>query len=89
MESFGWLQEWWPQVVGIGALIFIMARTKEQIHELRKDVDSITERNTFSEHIRLRAEFDAIIKQQEKQISSLWEYTNKLRDRIDQGSTKR
>tara|TARA_R100000008_G_scaffold24322_1_gene13138 strand:+ start:519 stop:779 length:261 start_codon:yes stop_codon:yes gene_type:complete len=80
MEAFGWLQDWWPQAVALAALIFVMARTKTEIHELRKDVDDIQSRNTYAEHIRLRAEFDAVIKQQEKNISALWEAFNSLRN---------
>jgi len=80
MEAFGWLQDWWPQAVAVAALIFVMARTKTEIHELRKDVDDIQSRNTYAEHIRLRAEFDAVIKQQEKNISALWEAFNSLRN---------
>tara|TARA_R110002012_G_scaffold166144_2_gene329115 strand:+ start:2656 stop:2916 length:261 start_codon:yes stop_codon:yes gene_type:complete len=80
MEAFGWLQDWWPQAVAVAALIFVMARTKTEIHELRKDVDDIQSRNTYAEFIRLRAEFDAVIKQQEKNISALWEAFNSLRN---------
>ena len=80
MEACGWLQDWWPQAVAVAALIFVMARTKTEIHELRKDVDDIQSRNTYAEFIRLRAEFDAVIKQQEKNISALWEAFNSLRN---------
>ena len=80
MEAFGWLQDWWPQAVAVAALIFVMARTKTEIHELRKDVDDIQSRNTYAEHIRLRAEFDAVIKQQEKNITALWKAYNGLRN---------
>ena len=80
MEAFGWLQDWWPQAVAVAALIFVMARTKTEIHELRKDVDDIQSRNTYAEHIRLRAEFDAVIKQQEKNLTGLWKAYNGLRN---------
>ena len=77
MEAFGWLQDWWPQAVALAALIFVMARTKTEIHELRKDVDDIQSRNTYAEHIRLRAEFDAVIKQIDKNVSALWDAYNR------------
>ena len=77
MEAVGWLQDWWPQAVAVAALIFVMARTKTEIHELRKDVDDIQSRNTYAEHIRLRAEFDAVIKQIDKNVSALWDAYNR------------
>ena len=77
MEAFGWLQDWWPLAVAVAALIFVMARTKTEIHELRKDVDDIQSRNTYAEHIRLRAEFDAVIKQIDKNVSALWDAYNR------------
>ena len=80
MEAFGWLQDWWPQAVALAALIFVMARTKTEIHELRKDVDYIQSRGTYAEHIRLRAEFDAVIGAQDKNISALWKAYNSLRN---------
>ena len=83
MEEFGWVQEWWPQVIGIGVLVVVATRLREQVHELRKDVDLIMSRNTFVNVTKIQAQTE----QQEKQISSLWNYTNKLRDRIDDKSS--
>ena len=79
MEEFGWVQEWWPQVIGIGVLVVVATRLREQVHELRKDVDLIMSRNTFVNVTKLQAQTE----QQEKQISAIWQHTNKLRDRID------
>ncbi len=83
MEEFGWVQEWWPQVIGIGVLVVVATRLREQVHELRKDVDLIMSRNTFVTLTKIQAQTE----QQEKQISAIWEYTNKLRDRIDDKSS--
>lgn len=83
MDEFGWVQEWWPQVIGIGVLVVVATRLREQVHELRKDVDLIMSRNTFVNVTKIQAQTE----QQEKQISSLWNYTNKLRDRIDDKSS--
>ena len=83
MEEFGWVQEWWPQVNGIGVLVVVATRLREQVHELRKDVDLIMSRNTFVTVTKIQAQTE----QQEKQISAIWEYTNKLRDRIDDKSS--
>ena len=83
MEEFGWVQEWWPQVIGIGVLVVVATRLREQVHELRKDVDLIMSRNTFVTLTKIQAQTE----QPEKQISAIWEYTNKLRDRIDDKSS--
>ena len=83
MEEFGWVQEWWPQVIGIGVLGVVATRLREQVHELRKDVDLIMSRNTFVNVTKLQAQTE----QQEKQISAIWQHTNKLRDRIDDKSS--
>lgn len=83
MEEFGWVQEWWPQVIGIGVLVVVATRLREQVHELRKDVDLIMSRNTFVTLTKIQAQTE----QQEKQISAIWEHTNKLRDRIDDKSS--
>ena len=83
MEEFGWVQEWWPQVIGIGVLVVVATRLREQVHELRKAVDLIMSRNTFVPLTKIQAQTE----QQEKQISAIWEYTNKLRDRIDDKSS--
>ena len=83
MEEFGWVQEWWPQVIGIGVLVVVATRLREQVHELRKDVDLIMSRNTFVTLTKIQAQTE----QQEKQISAIWEYTNKLRDRIEDKSS--
>ena len=83
MEEFGWVQEWWPQVIGIGVLVVVATRLREQVHELRKDVDLIMSRNTFVNVTKLQAQTE----QQEKQISAIWQHTNKLRDPIDDKSS--
>ena len=76
-EGFSWIQEWWPQVLGIGLLIVIATRLKEQVHELRKDVSDIMSRNTFVETVKLRAELNVL----NKQVSALWIMINKINER--------
>ena len=56
MEEFGWVQEWWPQVIGIGVLVVVATRLREQVHELRKDVDLIMSRNTFVTLTKIQAQ---------------------------------
>jgi hypothetical protein len=77
------IKDYWQQVMGLLALVIVAVKLSSSVKELRKDVDDIISRNTFVETTRLRAQTDM----QEKQISALWAYTNKLRDMIN-GSFK-
>ena len=84
MEAEVWLiKDYWQQVMGLLGLVIVAVKLSSSVKELRKDVDDIISRNTFVETTRLRAQTDM----QEKQISALWAYTNKLRDMIN-GSFK-
>jgi len=84
MEAEVWfIKDYWQQVMGLLALVVVAVKLSSSVKELRKDVDDITSRNTFVETTKLRAQTDM----QEKQISALWAYTNKLRDMIN-GSSK-
>ena len=73
------LTEYWEQVVGLLALVVVAVRLSSSVKELKKDVNDIVSRGTFTETTKLRAQTDM----QEKQISALWAYTNKLRDMIN------
>jgi hypothetical protein len=78
-DEMSFLTEYWQQVMGLLALVVVAARLSSSVKELRKDVDDIVSRNTFTETTKLRAQMDT----HEKQISALWSYTNKLRDMIN------
>ena len=76
------IKDYWQQVMGLLALVVVAVNLSSSVKELRKDVDDIISRNTFVETTKLRAQTDM----QEKQISALWAYTNKLRDMLNGGS---
>ena len=78
-NEISFLTEYWEQVVGLLALVVVAVKLSSNVKELRKDVDDIVSRNTFVETTKLRAQTDM----QEKNISALWAYTNKLRDMIN------
>jgi hypothetical protein len=78
-DEISFLTEYWQQVMGLLALVVVAVKLSADVKELRKDVDDIVSRNTFVETTKLRAQTDM----QEKQISALWAYTNKLRDMIN------
>ena len=75
--------QYWQQVMGLLALVVVAVKLSSSVKELRKDVDDIMSRNTFVETTRLKAQ----VEMHEKQVSALWQYTNKLRDMIN-GSGK-
>ena len=76
------IRDYWQHVMGLLALVVIAVKLSSSVKELRKDVDDITSRNTFVETTKLRAQVDM----HEKQISAIWQYTNKLRDMFNGGS---
>ena len=78
-NEISFLTEYWEQVVGLLALVVVAVKLSSNVKELRKDVDDIVSRNTVVETTKLRAQTDM----QEKNISALWAYTNKLRDMIN------
>ena len=49
------------------------------VKELQKDLDNIEKRDTYVETVKLRAEVDQL----RSNVSSLWDYTNKLRDKFN------
>jgi len=78
-DEVSFITEYWQQVMGLLALVVIAVKLSSSVKELRKDVDDIVSRNTFVETTKLRAQVDM----HEKQISAIWQYTNKLRDMIN------
>ena len=69
----------WHQIVFIISLIVVAVKLSSQVKEIQKDLDSIEKRDTYVETVKLRAEVD----QQKSQVSALWDYTNKLRDKFN------
>ena len=69
----------WHQIVFIIGLIVVAVKLNAQVKEIQKDLDSIEKRDTYVETVKLRAEVD----QQKSQVSTLWDYTNKLRDKFN------
>ena len=82
-SEISFVTEYWQQVMGLLALVVVAVKLSSSVKELRKDLDDNISRNTFVETTRLRAQVDM----HEKQVSALWQYTNKLRDMIN-GSGK-
>ena len=54
-------------------------RLESEVKNLRKDVDQMQKRDTYVETVKLRAEMDV----QNKQVSALWDFCNKLREKFN------
>ena len=54
-------------------------KLSSQVKEIQKDFDNIEKHDTYVETVKLRAEVDQL----RSQVSALWDYTNKLRDKFN------
>ena len=57
----------------------MFTKLREQTSDLRKDVNEIQRRELYAKFVQARAEIDIM----NKQISSLWEFVNKMRDKFN------
>ena len=71
----------WHQIVFIIGLIVVAVKLSAQVKEIQKDLDVIEKRDTYVETVKLRTEVDQL----RSQVGALWDYTNKLRDRFNNG----
>ena len=60
-------------------IIVVAVRLESEVKNLRKDVDQMQKRDTYVETVKLRAEMDV----QNKQVSALWDFCNKLREKFN------
>ena len=67
----------WHQIEFIISLIVVAVKLSAQVKEIQKDLDSIEKRDTYVETVKLHAEVDQL----RSQVSALWDYGNKLRDK--------
>ena len=75
--------EYWHQILFLLGAIVVAVRLQSEVRNLRKDVDNMQDelerRDTYVETVKQRAEIDI----HGKQISSLWDFTNRIRDQFD------
>ena len=69
----------WHQIVFIIGLIVVAVKLNSKVKEIHKEYDNIKKRDTHVETVKLRAEVDQL----RSQVSALWDYTNKLRDKFN------
>jgi hypothetical protein len=82
MES---LTEYWHQILFFIGVIIMGVRLESEVKSNRRDLNHLTDeldrRDTYVETVKQRAEIDI----HGKQISTLWEFVNKLRDKLNGG----
>ena len=69
----------WHQIVFIISLIVVAVKLSSHVKEIQNDLDNIEKHDTYVETVKLRAEVDQL----RSQVSALWNYTNKLRDKFN------
>ena len=67
------------QILFVVGIIVVAVRLESEVKNLRKDGDQIQKRDTYVETVKLRAEMDV----QNKQVSALWDFCNKLREKFN------
>ena len=79
------ISAYWHQILFLVGAIIIAVRLESEVKAIRKDLDTLTKeinrRDTYVETVKLRAEVDVL----NKQVSSLWDFCNKLRDKFTNG----
>ncbi len=67
---------YWPQIIGILAVVAMFVKLKSNVSELRKDVDDITKRDTYSQVVKLRADLDSLKESTQEKTKALFELWN-------------
>ena len=77
--------EYWHQIIFFLGEIVVAVRLQSDVNsnkrELRQLQNELDRRDTYVETVKQRAELDI----HGKQISTLWEFVNKLRDKMNGG----
>tara|TARA_R100000781_G_scaffold43764_3_gene29888 strand:- start:12128 stop:12370 length:243 start_codon:yes stop_codon:yes gene_type:complete len=70
---------YWPQILGILMVVVMFVKLKSAVAELRKDVDDINKRDTYTQVVKLRADLDALKGSTDEKTKALFElWNNKL-----------
>ena len=67
---------YWPQVLAIVGIIVMFVKLKSAVAELRKDVDDIYKRDTYTQVVKLRADLDALKASTDEKTKSLFALWN-------------
>ena len=79
------LAEYWHQILFFIGAIIMAVRLESEVKSNRRDLNHLTDeldrRDTYVETVKHRAEIDI----HGKQISTFWDFVNKLRDKLNGG----
>ena len=79
------ISEYWHQLLFIIGAIVVAVRLESEVKSCRRDLNALTKeldrRDTYVETVKQRSEIDIMT----KQISSLWDFVNKLREKFANG----
>jgi hypothetical protein len=67
---------YWPQILGILMVVVMFVKLKSGVAELRKDVDDIYKRDTYTQVVKLRADLDALKASTDEKTKALFELWN-------------
>ena len=67
---------YWPQILGILAVVVMFVKLKSNVSELRKDVNDIIKRDTYSQVVKLRAELDSLKESTSEKTKALFDLWN-------------
>jgi hypothetical protein len=67
---------YWPQILGILAVVVMFVKLKSAVSELQKDVHDIMKRDTYSQVVKLRAELDSLKEGTSEKTKALFELWN-------------
>ncbi len=67
---------YWPQILGILAVVVMFVKLKSNVSELRKDVNDITRRDTYAQVVKLRAELDRLKESTSEKTKALFDLWN-------------
>jgi len=73
------LKTFLPLVIFVVGALIVAVRLQSEVKELKRDIREMEKKQTYVTVVRLEAEMD----QAKKNISSLWERVNNLRDRFN------
>jgi predicted nucleic acid-binding Zn-ribbon protein len=68
-----------PLVVFVVGALIVAVRLQSDVKELKRDIREMEKKQTYVSVVKLEAEMD----QAKKNISSLWDRVNNLRDRFN------
>jgi len=79
MDGLAILKTVLPLVIFVIGALIIAVRLQSEVKELKRDIREMEKKQTYVSVVKLEAEMD----QAKKNISSLWDRVNNLRDRFN------